>query len=484
VGCHQGLLRSKVQHLCLFARSGFTQDGRTFVPCGTTYHLGCIKVGEPFRTRLPAGRGLAYPKVAISPSFICEACTVRAQIGGELRKSGGHLTLLMLERMRLIDQANAWSASSHAIYQGGLRRLSRFQQNFGVPILQATPLSRPPRSPSIGMMWAQQHYAIQSPTGRHSQSGERILCQTARLVRSAGSQFYAWDRQIAFPDRAIRDSTHRIIITNGVSPGDEMGYALMTTGMGKRMGDQSRPPYALTLGQVQWIMRRLDSMWSVCLTLPGRREIAAAGVTHLIAWLGWLRSVELFSLKWSDTTITRPDDGPTLGLRPGVGAVELLLLPETKASRTKLADVVVSYVCASGLSLGLWLERLRSLWSADLVGSPLIRGSSGAPWTSHYFRSQHLYVWLNQMRVEGDPFLQAFTQSPGNRIEDKFYSMGSYRRGGRSSCTKRSNGLQQATDSEVYEHGRWSHKISKESMPTRYNEFSLEDRLNLTLLCM
>jgi hypothetical protein len=73
VGCHQGLLRSTPQHICLFARDGFTQDDRFFVPCGTTYHIGCIRVGEPFRTRLPAGRGLAYPKVAISPSFICEA---------------------------------------------------------------------------------------------------------------------------------------------------------------------------------------------------------------------------------------------------------------------------------------------------------------------------------------------------------------------------------------------------------------------------
>jgi hypothetical protein len=62
--------------------------------------------------------------------------------------------------------------------------------------------------------------------------------------------------------------------------------------------------------------------------------------------------------------------------------------------------------------------------------------------------------------------------------------MGSYRRGGRSSCTKRSNGTQQATPIEVYEHGRWTIKLSKENMPTRYNEFTLEDRLHLTLLCM
>jgi hypothetical protein len=88
------------------------------------------------------------------------------------------------------------------------------------------------------------------------------------------------------------------------------------------------------------------------------------------------------------------------------------------------------------------------------------------------------------MRSEGDPFLQAFTSEPGNRIEDKYYSFGTYRRGGRSASTKRNNGLQQATADEVYEHGRWTRRISKENMPTRYNEYSLADRVNITLLCM
>jgi hypothetical protein len=88
----------------------------------------------------------------------------------------------MLERMRLINQANLWSAGSHAIYQSGLRRLNHFEADFGVAILRATPLLRPPRSPSIGMMWAQQHYAIQTPARRHSQSSKQILFQTARTA--------------------------------------------------------------------------------------------------------------------------------------------------------------------------------------------------------------------------------------------------------------------------------------------------------------
>ena len=88
------------------------------------------------------------------------------------------------------------------------------------------------------------------------------------------------------------------------------------------------------------------------------------------------------------------------------------------------------------------------------------------------------------MRVEGDPFLQAFTNEPGNRIKDKYYSFGTYRRGGRLTSTKQNSGTQAATPHEVYEHGRWTQRISKENMPTRYNEFELADRLNLTLLCM
>jgi hypothetical protein len=55
---------------------------------------------------------------------------------------------------------------------------------------------------------------------------------------------------------------------------------------------------------------------------------------------------------------------------------------------------------------------------------------------------------------------------------------------GPSSCTKRTNGTLKATPAEVFDHGRWPVTQSKENMPTRYNEFTLADRINLTLLCM
>jgi hypothetical protein len=258
----------------------------------------------------------------------------------------------------------------------------------------------------------------------------------------------------------------------------------MATGMAKRMGDESKPPIALTLRQICWIMTHLDGLWLASGTRSERREIAAAGVVNLLGWLGWLFSKELFSLTWADVHITRPVDGPRVGLPPEVGVIELRLLPETKSTRTKVADVVISYLCASGLAPGLWVERLRRLWSSASSSDLVIRGASGHPWDSRYFRRRHLYIWLHQMRADGDPFLQAFSLERGNRIEDKYYSFGTYRRGGRSTSTKRNNGTKKATPEEVYEHGRWRQRIGRESMPTWYNKFTLDDCINITLLCM
>jgi hypothetical protein len=78
VGCHRGIRRDQSQHRCHFATKGFLLDQVAFLPCGTMYHLGCIRAGEPFQSRLPAGRGLTYPRLAIASTFICESCTVRA----------------------------------------------------------------------------------------------------------------------------------------------------------------------------------------------------------------------------------------------------------------------------------------------------------------------------------------------------------------------------------------------------------------------
>ena len=181
-------------------------------------------------------------------------------------------------------------------------------------------------------MWAQQYYALQSPASVHPQSDEHVHFGTTRALQSVASQFYLWDHQIAHPECTLHDpSSCKVYLAEGISPMDALGYGLMAAGMVKQMGDTSKPPIALTLKQTLWIMDFLDACWASASTLGACHEIVVAAVTHLLGWLAWLQSVELFSLLcWADVTITCPDSGPTIGLPTGISALELCLLPETK----------------------------------------------------------------------------------------------------------------------------------------------------------
>lgn len=485
MGCSGAITADHDQHQCLFARTGFEDKGVQFLPCGTTYHVGCIRVGEPFRTRLRKEKGLSFPKIGITPHFICEACTVRAMLGRELVKTPEDQSLLMLERMRMIDQACSWDPSTLKGYQSHLRRIRRFETQYGVTGLVPTYIQRPPTSPSIVLMWAQQKYALETPKKSHARTQDRVTYGTARALRSAASQFYTWDMQIAHPGLAMRDSQRRGFLTPGCLPTDELGYTLMTTGMARRMGDESVPSVALHSGQVMRIVEYLDDAWDKAHTLGQRRDLAAAAVTHIGFWLTWLRSNEFFALTWDDVEVTPPEHYAKHGLPNDVGVVEMTLLPETKSDRTKVADVVVAYTTrASGLSLGTWIDRMKSLWPDTEGDARFIRGSDGQEWTSHYYRMNFLYPWLEQLKREGDVTLRAFSDDEGNTIPDKYYSMNSYRRGGRSHVSKRRAGKREGTETEIYEHGRWRYKRQLENMPTRYREFTLEDRIYVTLLCM
>ena len=57
-------------------------------------------------------------------------------------------------------------------------------------------------------------------------------------------------------------------------------------------------------------------------------------------------------------------------------------------------------------------------------------------------------------------------------------------RRGDATAGRRTKGPVTTTPSAMSENRRWTAKQSKENMPTRYNEYALDDRINLTLLCM
>ncbi len=80
----------------------------------------------------------------------------------------------------------------------------------------------------------------------------------------------------------------------------------------------------------------------------GGGELALAGLANLFLWLGWLRSSKTFGLHWHDLQTTEPADGPLDDLPVGCGVLHYRLLPETKSSRTKRADLAIAYATLSG----------------------------------------------------------------------------------------------------------------------------------------
>ena len=452
--------------------------------CGVSYHTECIRVGAPFTTRLPNGRGLSYPRKVPIPHFICECCQVRGLLQRELLRTGRDTTLLMLERMRMIDVVGNWKYSTLAQYAPALRNLQTFERWSGIPTLTPTRLERPPVSPFFGLAYAQIRNTIPHPGADTGPS-----FNSSRKLRSAASMWYNMDLQMCHPTQAVRDHKRRSVLTLGTVPTDSMAYTFLNGGMARRMGTATRPSWALSHVQIAYIDTRLEELYTSATSLAARHEIVVAASVNLTAWLGWLRGSEVFGLLQTDIKVTTPANGIYLGLATGVGVLELRLAPDTKSDPTRTADVVIAYTTATGLSLGKWITRLLQFpcMPSGLVFSTTTR----RVWSSSYFRLEYAVPLLEELRMAGEPTLQVFSDREGHRILDKVWSMHSWRRGGRSKATKRARagdptppGARRASNDEVSEHGRWRQRFRAEAMEVHYNEWDVVDRISITLFCM
>jgi hypothetical protein len=149
-GCEGYITPGDQSHFCLLRKNGYELDGASFSPRGNQYDPECIQIGKTFKTILVrATLGVQYLPAMTCFPFICESCTVRTVLRRELTWMAGDIQLLMLERMRLVDMAQA---SDWLTLQGAARYLgwlSNFGQKYGIDLFTAAPITQPPRSAVI-----------------------------------------------------------------------------------------------------------------------------------------------------------------------------------------------------------------------------------------------------------------------------------------------------------------------------------------------
>ena len=265
-----------------------------------------------------------------------------------------------------------------------------------------------------------------------------------------------------------------------------------TKGLKGRVGTDAVPSWALRDRHVRAFDQYFDTNYLAATLREDRRRWAMAGLANALLWLAWLRSSELFGLRWMDVECIPPADGPRHDLPPNVGALLLRLGEETKTSRSRTADVPVAYTTLSGFKAGRWFERCRRLRASPLPTPedprPIFQAANGMGWDSHFYRHVFVYPLLHRLRLGGDPVLMALTgDTPANTIPAKYKSLHMYRRGANSHVEvvrAQDYPRRKATAAEQYEHGRWSRKRAGEPLHIMYREWALWDRLQLTLLCM
>lgn len=385
--------------------------------------------------------------------------------------------MLALERMRILDMAHSWSKGTHSSYQGKLRAIRAFEILHELHILRPTPLDCPPHGPDIPLMWCQEAYSLRPGSTRRGDL-VTVTFGTIRQLRSAVSQFYCWDALVAHPDRALLTQNKQLLY-QPCRPTDNLSSQLHAVGMANRLGTETSPSIALLDRHVRYLDTHLNSQYLATHDLLSRRELALAGLCNLTFWLGWLRSQETFQLRWEDTHITYPGEGQSLDLPAPMGAIIFDLCPETKSNRSVTADVVIAFHTLSGLSMGKWLIRA---WNIPYRHPYLFSYINGRPWDSDYFRRRHLYPSLEAQRQNGDVYLRAFD------IPSQFWSLHSYRRGSHSHVTRGgiygARRFRKASETQSYEHARWRRKRNGEAIDVIYRQWTILDRISITLYSM
>ena len=426
--------------------------------------------------------GLVFPKnVDLGSDFVCEYCTVRTVVGRELHHPRDSW-LLCLERVRILDIVHAWTGGTANQYKSKVKQVTAFEgRHPGVKILPHLTMKAPPISPAIPTMWAELDASIQILTARGRHEADRLPAfNTVRQIRSAIGQKAAWNMTLERPQEMYYEGKR--LLHNDLRFTDGATFQLFDKGLGARVGSNSIQATALLLRHIHGLDAWFLMQYQCATTTVLKQQWALAGLSNCYLWLGWLRASENFDLQGEDIQVTPPNQCLHLDINPEWGCVQLRLAEETKTNRTSRADVVMAYTSKSGLSPGIWYNRVVS-HGGGRHGRPLFITPEGKRWDSFHYRHSYLYPGLNYLKAMGDA---TFENKSMKDIKKDYWSLHSYRRGARTDSGRSNRGfrLKRASQNHIYEHGRWRKQGKGERIDLVYQEWTLRDRLKITAECM
>jgi hypothetical protein len=203
----------------------------------------------------------------------------------------------MLERACLIDTCNNWLRGTLKAYQSKYNVIGSFEYDFGVVVLPKTiPIYPPPRRPSH-----QTHVGTRTLIIVPRQLAEetRYSRRNHQVRHLARSPLYCISfLDVESPANTVRQIHVRLVAT--CSPTDQAAYTYFTEGMRGRLGNHPRRSAVLTGKHMMWIDRYYANILRYATTRESHHLICTAGVTHLLSYLGWLRALETFGIRWWD----------------------------------------------------------------------------------------------------------------------------------------------------------------------------------------
>ena len=171
--------------------------------------------------------------------------------------------LMCFERMRILDMVHYWSAGTHTQYQTKLNAISQFESEYDLQrrILRPTVLLRPPSGPDIGLMWLMESYSLRTSAIRGTGERKFLSNSAIRPLRSAASQYQAWDLMVAQPSSAYFDKQKRLICQS-VRPTDGLGCLLFAAGIAARIGENVMPSIAIKAATMERYLRSVATFCS------------------------------------------------------------------------------------------------------------------------------------------------------------------------------------------------------------------------------